>query len=87
MDIKNRKGETGAVIPSRRARIFRKEDGYFYYRTREKMIMGPFDTEDKALESINDFIENFIGKTDESVVEKISSSYGDNEQWSKSTSS
>lgn len=77
MTVENRAGEAGVVIPARKMRIFKKEDGYFYYRTREGMNIGPFDTEDQALKSINDYIENFIGKTDESVVKKISSSYGE----------
>ena len=76
MTVENRAGEAGVVIPARKMRIF-KEDGYFYYRTREGMNIGPFDNEDQALKSINDYIENFIGKTDESVVKKISNSYSE----------
>ena len=77
MSIENRKGESGVVIPARKLRIFKKEDGYFYYRTREGMNIGPFDKEDQALKSINDYIENFIGKTENNVLEKISASYSD----------
>ena len=77
MTVENRSGEAGVVIPARKMRIFKKEDKYFYYRTREGMNIGPFDTEDQALKSINDYIENFIGKEDESVIEKISSTYSD----------
>jgi Domain of unknown function (DUF6316) len=75
MTIENRTGETGVVIPSRKLRVFKKEDGYWYYRTREGMNIGPFDNEEQALESVNDFIENFIAKTEDSVLEKISSSF------------
>jgi hypothetical protein len=39
------------------------------------MNVGPFDSEEQALKSINDFIENFINKTEETLLEKISSSY------------
>ena len=75
MAIENRTGEAGVVIPARKLRIFKKEDGYFYYRTREGMNIGPFDSEEQALQSINDYIENFIGKTEDAVIEKLSSSY------------
>ena len=75
MAIENRTGEAGVVIPSRKLRIFKKEDGYFYYRTREGMNIGPFDSEEQALKSVNDYIENFIGKTEDTVIEKLSSSY------------
>ena len=73
--IQNRRNETDTIVPERKKRIFRKADGYFYYRTREGMNVGPFDTEDLALTSINDYIENFIKKTEDNVIKKISASY------------
>ena len=55
-------------------RIFKRKS-YYYYRTREGMDVGPFDKEEQALKSINDYIENFVGKVDDSVLERISSNY------------
>jgi len=76
MCIENRTGETGVVIPARKSRVFKKENGYWYYSTREGMEFGPFDSEEKALQNVDDFIENFIDKIEDTVLKKISECYG-----------
>ena len=55
--INNRPGEQGP-IPGRSERIFQKQE-YFYYRTREGIDIGPFDTEADAIRGVQDFV-NFL---------------------------
>ncbi len=49
-----RPGEQGP-IPGRSERIFVKQ-GYFYYRTREGIDIGPFDSEADAARGVEDFV-------------------------------
>ncbi|BFM09378.1 DUF6316 family protein [Halioxenophilus aromaticivorans] len=48
-------GDTGPV-PERSYRVFEK-NAYYYYRTREGIDIGPFDTKADAERGVNDFID------------------------------
>jgi len=48
-------GDNGP-IPTRSGRIFEK-NSYFYYRTREGIDIGPFDSQTDAERGVVDFIE------------------------------
>ena len=50
-----RYGDTGP-IPERSYRVFEK-NSYYYYRTREGIDIGPFDTKADAERGVNDFID------------------------------
>lgn len=50
-----RTGELGNA-PSRSDRIFQKNE-YFYYRTREGIDIGPFDSAEDASRGVQDFME------------------------------
>ncbi len=56
-----RLGET-SLKTDRSDRIFQKGD-YWYYKTREKVSIGPFDNYSAAEKGVNDFIE-FICQAD-----------------------
>lgn len=51
----HRMGDNGPV-PSRSDRIFEK-NAYFYYRTREGIDIGPFDSMRDAERGVRDFID------------------------------
>ena len=51
----NRAGETGA-LPQRNARFFEAHN-YWYYRTREGLTFGPFDTRGEAERGASAFID------------------------------
>ena len=51
----NRTGENGNA-PSRSNRLFQQES-YWYYRTREGVAIGPFDSRDEAEVGVNDFVD------------------------------
>lgn len=57
----NRLGENGSV-PGRVSRYFEK-DNYWYYRTREGLAFGPFDTLREAQRGASAFID-FITHAD-----------------------
>ena len=65
---KRRKAEQGN-IPVRSDRLFTQHN-YWYFRTREGMDIGPFDTISEALEGIQSFID-FIDTTEPAVVSRI----------------
>ncbi|WP_317932429.1 DUF6316 family protein [Halioxenophilus sp. WMMB6] len=50
-----RLGDTGPA-PTRSDRIYEKSS-YFYYRTREGLDIGPFDTQKDAERGVEDFID------------------------------
>ena len=50
-----RYGDTGP-IPERTNRIYEK-NSYYYYRTREGIDIGPFDTPAEAKRGVSDFID------------------------------
>ena len=50
-----RRGDQGPV-PARSDRIYEK-NAYFYYRTREGIDIGPFDSFKDAERGVNDFID------------------------------
>jgi hypothetical protein len=62
----NRTGESGSM-PDRQNRFFQQYD-YWYYRTREGISIGPFDTVAEAQRGAAEFIDyvvnqnpNFLG--------------------------
>jgi hypothetical protein len=56
----NRSGESGSV-PSRHSRVFQKQD-YWYYRTREGIDIGPFDTMAEAQRGVHEFIDYVVNQ-------------------------
>ena len=64
----NRIGETGAV-PVRTDRLFR-EQGYWYYSTREGMNIGPFDQKTDAEQGAAEFIE-YVSSTEPEIISRI----------------
>lgn len=65
---KNRNGEAGR-IPARSDRVFTQHD-YWYFRTREGMDIGPFDSVGEAIDGINGFID-FVQSSKPEVVSRI----------------
>lgn len=66
--IVRRNGEKGD-IPDRSSRYF-EQQGYWYFRTREGMDIGPFDTQENAEDGVNGFI-GFLKQAREDVVTRI----------------
>lgn len=62
----NRAGES--EIKSVRSDRFYKEGAYWYYKTRELVEIGPFDTKDEAAQGVNDFVE-FIKAAEPKVID------------------
>ena len=65
----NRKGEMESS-PDRSERLF-TQHSYWYFRTREGMDIGPYDSQTDANNGINSFIE-FLNTAEKKVVERIS---------------
>jgi len=65
----NRKGESEASS-ERSERIFIQRN-YWYFRTREGMDIGPYDSQTDAISGISSFIE-FLSTAERKVVERIS---------------
>ncbi len=65
----NRKGENEAS-PDRSERIFIQHN-YWYFRTREGMDIGPYDSQTDAISGISSFIE-FLSTAEREVVERLS---------------
>jgi hypothetical protein len=65
----NRNGESD-VSQDRSERIFIQHN-YWYFRTREGMDIGPYDSQLDATDGINSFIE-FLSTAEKKVVERIS---------------
>jgi len=66
---KNRKGENEVPV-NRSGRLFTQHN-YWYFRTREGMDIGPYDSQIDANDGINSFLE-FLNTAEEKVVERIS---------------
>ena len=64
----NRLGENGSE-PNRTNRLFEK-NGYWYYKTREKVDIGPFDSFVEAEMGVSEFID-FIIHAEPSIVETL----------------
>jgi len=60
----NRTGESKEV-PGRSTRFF-KSDDYWYYRTREGVSIGPFDSLGEAEVGVSDFID-FVMHSEPSI--------------------
>jgi hypothetical protein len=56
----NRSGESGAM-PSRQNRFFQQYE-YWYYRTREGIDIGPFDTLSDAQNGVREFIDYVVNQ-------------------------
>jgi len=54
----NRSGESGTV-PVRHNRFFQQHD-YWYYRTREGIDIGPFDSQEEARRGVQEFIDYVV---------------------------
>lgn len=52
-------GEQGQV-PERNERFFKKED-YWYYKTREGVAIGPFDSLNEARTGASEFVDFIMG--------------------------
>lgn len=66
--VVNRQHENGGV-PIRSDRLFTR-DNYWYFRTREGLNIGPFDSAAEASEGIKGFID-FLKTTEPAVVRRI----------------
>ena len=68
----NRKGESEASQERSESyeRIFMQRN-YWYFRTREGMDIGPYDSQTDAISGISSFIE-FLSTAEKKVVERIS---------------
>ncbi len=64
-----RKGEDGTSV-NRSDRLFTQHN-YWYFRTREGMDIGPYDSKSDANDGINSFLD-FLNTAEEKVVERIS---------------
>jgi len=64
----NRAGEQGSA-PERASRFFER-DNYWYYRTREGLTFGPFDTRSDATQGASEFID-FIRHADGWTLEQL----------------
>ena len=65
----NRNGELGRV-PVRSDRLF-TQHGYWYFRTRERLDIGPFDSINEAVDGVNGFMD-FIDNSKPEIVDRIS---------------
>ncbi len=65
----SRKNEAGK-IPIRSDRLF-TQHSYWYFRTREGMDIGPYDSANEALDGINGFME-FLNTAEPAIVDRIS---------------
>ena len=65
----NRSGENG-VVPIRSDRLFTQHN-YWYFRTREGMDIGPFDSINEAVEGVSGFME-FLNTAEPGIVSRIS---------------
>ncbi len=63
-----RNNESGS-IPARSSRFFQQEE-YWYFRTREGLDIGPFDTQADAEDGVNGFI-GFLKQAKADVVTRI----------------
>ena len=66
--VMNRKSEIGQ-IPDRSDRLFTQHN-YWYFRTREGMDIGPFDTISEANNGIQSFID-FVRTAEPGMVTRI----------------
>lgn len=64
----NRKDENGTV-PIRSDRLF-TQHGYWYFRTREGMDIGPFDSISEAVEGVGGFMD-FLLTAEPVVVTRV----------------
>ncbi|MFT6389725.1 MAG: hypothetical protein ACJAUP_003118 [Cellvibrionaceae bacterium] len=67
-----RKGELSdenTIVPIRSERLFMQHN-YWYFRTREGMEIGPFDSAKEANEGINGFMD-FVSTAEPEVVERV----------------
>lgn len=62
----NRKGEFSTIL-QQSDRCF-TDEGYWYYKTREHVDIGPFDSEVEAQRGVADFID-FICAAEPKVIE------------------
>ena len=65
----NRIGENGSAPSRSTSRVYEKE-GYFYYKTREGVDIGPFDSPNEAEVGVSEFID-FITHAEPNVVETL----------------
>ncbi|MEO0442839.1 MAG: DUF6316 family protein [Pseudomonadota bacterium] len=65
----NRNGEKG-LVPIRSDRLFTQND-YWYFRTREGMNIGPFDSITEAVEGVSNFVE-FLQTAEPAIVTRLS---------------
>lgn len=65
-----RKGEDStSIVPIRSERLFMQHN-YWYFRTREGMEIGPFDTSTEANEGIKGFMD-FVHTSEPEIVERV----------------
>lgn len=65
-----RKGESGTRA-ERGARFFQKDSGDWYFHTREKIDLGPYDSCIEAHRGLKDYLE-FVNRADTKTAGNIS---------------
>ena len=68
---KKRKNEQNEdfSIPARGDRLYR-QDGYWYFKTREGFSIGPFDSVQQAKSGVTDFMD-FMHSAEPSVIKRV----------------
>lgn len=69
MKRKNEADNEDTIVPIRSERLFMQHN-YWYFRTREGMEIGPFDSAKEANEGINGFMD-FVSTAKPEVVERV----------------
>lgn len=57
------------TIPTRSDRLF-AQDGYWYFRTREGLNIGPFDNAQEAEQGVSDFMD-FVNNAEPSMIKRV----------------
>ncbi|MGH1438891.1 MAG: DUF6316 family protein [Cellvibrionaceae bacterium] len=69
MKRKSEIDDDNAIIPIRSERLFMQHN-YWYFRTREGMEIGPFDSAKEANAGINGFMD-FVSTAEPEMVERV----------------
>lgn len=69
MKRKSEVNQADTIVPIRSERLFMQHN-YWYFRTREGMDIGPFDSAKEANEGIRGFME-FIDTAEPEVLERV----------------
>ncbi len=68
-DVATNRGNEAGRVPPRSDRLFTRDD-YWYFKTREGLDIGPFDSSSEAVDGVNGFMD-FISTSEPEVVTRI----------------